>query len=142
MFGQGKKEGSEDVAVNTIIGQQSRVEGNIHFTGSLHVDGVIKGNILAEEGSSSVLTVSEQGRIEGDVQVTSVILNGIVNGDIRSDERIELAAKAKVTGDVYYNQVEMAKGAQVNGSLIYREESSGSVVTFERDAIGTTGPEE
>jgi cytoskeletal protein CcmA (bactofilin family) len=142
MFGQGKKEGSEDVAVNTIIGQQSRVEGNIHFTGSLHVDGVVKGNILAEEGSSSVLTVSEQGRIEGDVQVTSVILNGIVNGDIRSDERIELAAKAKVTGDVYYNQVEMAKGAQVNGSLIYREESSGSVVTFERDAIGTTGPEE
>jgi len=66
MLGQGKKEGSESTAVHTIIGQQSRVEGNIHFTGSLHIDGEIKGNIIAEEGSSSVLTVSEHGKIEGD----------------------------------------------------------------------------
>ena len=142
MLGQGKKEDSEDVAVNTIIGQQSRVEGNIHFTGSLHIDGEIKGNIIAEEGSSSVLTVSEHGKIEGDVQVTTVILNGTVNGDMRSDERIELAAKAKVNGDVYYNLIEMAMGAQVNGSLIHRDESSSSVVKFGRDATGTTESEE
>ena len=142
MLGQGKKESSEDVAVNTIIGQQSRVEGNIHFTGSLHIDGEIKGNIIAEEGSSSVLTVSEHGKIEGDVQVTTVILNGTVNGDMRSDERIELAAKAKVNGDVYYNLIEMAMGAQVNGSLIHRDETSGSVVKFGRDAVGSTESEE
>ena len=142
MLGQGKKEGTDSAAVHTIIGQQSRVEGNIHFTGSLHIDGEIKGNILAEEGSSSVLTVSEHGKIEGDVQVTTVILNGTVNGDMRSDERIELAAKAKVNGDVYYNLIEMAMGAQVNGSLIHRDESSGSVVKFGRDATGTTESEE
>ena len=142
MLGQGKKEGSDSAAVHTIIGQQSRVEGNIHFTGSLHIDGEIKGNIIAEEGSSSVLTVSEHGKIEGDVQVTTVILNGTVNGDMRSDERIELAAKAKVNGDVYYNLIEMAMGAQVNGSLIHRDESSSSVVKFGRDATGTTESEE
>jgi cytoskeletal protein CcmA (bactofilin family) len=142
MLGHGKKEGSESTAVHTIIGQQSRVEGNIHFTGSLHIDGEIKGNIIAEEGSSSVLTVSEHGKIEGDVQVTTVILNGTVNGDMRSDERIELAAKAKVNGDVYYHLIEMAMGAQVNGSLIHRDESSGSVVKFGRDATGTTESEE
>ena len=142
MLGQGKKDGSESTAVHTIIGQQSRVEGNIHFTGSLHIDGEIKGNIIAEEGSSSVLTVSEHGKIEGDVQVTTVILNGTVNGDMRSDERIELAAKAKVNGDVYYNLIEMAMGAQVNGSLIHRDESSNSVVKFGRDATGTTESEE
>ena len=142
MLGQGKKESSEGTAVHTIIGQQSRVEGNIHFTGSLHIDGEIKGNIIAEEGSSSVLTVSEHGKIEGDVQVTTVILNGTVNGDMRSDERIELAAKAKVNGDVYYNLIEMAMGAQVNGSLIHRDESSSSVVKFGRDATGTTESEE
>ncbi len=142
MLGQGRKEGSESAAVNTVIGQQSRVEGNIHFTGSLLVDGEIKGNIIAEEGSSSVLTVSEHGKIEGDVQVTTVILNGTVNGDMRSDERIELAAKAKVNGDVYYNLIEMAMGAQVNGSLIHRDESSSSVVKFGRDATGTTESDE
>ena len=142
MLGHGKKDGTDGATGNTIIGQQSRVEGNIHFTGSLHIDGEIKGNIIAEEGSSSVLTVSEQGRIEGDVQVTTVILNGTVNGDMRSDERIELAAKAKVNGDVYYNLIEMAMGAQVNGSLIHRDESSGSVVKFGRDVAGTTESEE
>ncbi len=142
MLGHVKKEGPESEAVNTIIGQQSRVEGNIHFTGSLHIDGEIKGNILAEEGSSSVLTVSEHGKIEGDVQVTTIILNGTVNGDLRSDERIELAVKAKVNGDVYYNLIEMAMGAQVNGSLIHRDESSGSVVTFGRDAVGSAESEE
>ena len=142
MLGQGKKESTEKAAVNTTIGQQSRVEGNIHFTGSLHIDGDIKGNIIAAEGSSSVLTVSEHGSIEGDVQVTTVVLNGTVNGDIRSDERIELASKAKVNGDVYYHLIEMAMGAQVNGSLIHRDESSTSVVSFGRDVAGTTEPPE
>jgi len=137
MLGQGKKEGAEDAAVNTIIGQQSRVEGDIHFSGSLQIDGDIKVNIIAEEGSSSVLTVREQGTIDGNVQVAAVILNGTVNGDIRSGERIELASKAKVNGDVYYHLIEMAMGAEVNGSLIHGEQSSSSVLTFVRDAAGT-----
>ena len=136
MFGQGSKATVEGAAVNSIIGQQSRVEGDIHFSGSLHVDGIIKGNIIAEDGSPSVLTVSEHGSIEGGVQVATVILNGTVSGDIRSDERIELASRAKVNGDVYYHLIEMAMGAQVNGSLIHREETSSSVISFGRDIAG------
>jgi len=138
MLGQGKKEGAEGAAVNTVIGQHSRVEGDIHFSGSLQIDGAIKGNIIAEEDSSSVLTVSEHGSIEGNVQVAAVILNGTVNGDIRSGERIELAAKAKVNGDVYYHLIEMAMGAEVNGSLIHGEQSSSSVLTFGRDGVAGT----
>ena len=136
MFGQGRKESFKDAALDSIIGQQSRVEGDIHFSGSLHVDGVIKGNITAEDGSPSVLTVSEHGSIEGGVQVATVILNGSVSGDIRSAERIELASRAKVDGDVYYHLIEMAMGAQVNGSLIQREETSSSVISFGRDMAG------
>ena len=136
MLGQGKKDKRGNADVNSVIGQQSRVEGDVHFTGSLHVDGTIKGNVIAEEDTPSVLTVSEHGSIEGSVQVASVILNGTVNGDIRSDERIELAAKAKVNGDVYYHLIEMAMGAKVNGSLIHREESASSVISFGRDVAG------
>jgi cytoskeletal protein CcmA (bactofilin family) len=136
MLGQGKKEGVEGAAENTVIGQHSRVEGDIHFSGSLQIDGAIKGNIIAEEGSSSVLTVSEHGSIEGNVQVAAVILNGTVNGDMRSGERIELASKAKVNGDVYYHLIEMAMGAEVNGSLIHGEQSPSSVLAFGRDAAG------
>lgn len=134
MLGQGRKGKAASAKVDTIIGQQTRIEGDIHFTGGLHIDGHIKGSIIAGEGSASVLTVSEHGSIEGNVQVPTVILNGTVTGDVRSQERIELAAKAQVNGDVYYNMIEMAMGAAVNGSLVHETESSSSIVNFDRDA--------
>jgi cytoskeletal protein CcmA (bactofilin family) len=133
MFGEGKKPKSSSAKVDTIIGQQTRIEGDVHFTGGLHVDGHIKGSILAEAGSASVLTVSEHGSIEGDVSVPTVILNGTVTGDVRSDDRIELAAKTEVNGNVYYNLIEMAMGAAVNGSLVHQSEKTSAVLSFERD---------
>jgi cytoskeletal protein CcmA (bactofilin family) len=142
MFGEGKKPKSSGTRVDTIIGQQTRIEGDILFTGGLHIDGNIKGNIVAESGSDSVLTVSEHGCIEGDVSVPTVILNGSVMGDVRSDERIELAARAQVNGDVYYNLIEMAMGAAVNGNLVHQtEQKASSVVNFGREGSegSTTG---
>jgi cytoskeletal protein CcmA (bactofilin family) len=133
MLGQGKKPKTAGAKVDTIIGQQSRIEGDVHFSGGLHVDGRIKGNIIAADGSASVLTVSEHGDIEGDVRVPTVILNGTVTGDVHSEERIELAAKAKVNGNVYYSLIEMAMGAAVNGSLVHRGEAESSVVNFGRE---------
>ena len=135
MLGQDKKRKSANARVDTIIGQQTRIEGDIHFTGGLLVDGNIKGGVIAEAGSASVLTVSEHGNIEGDVRVPTVILNGTVTGDVRSDEHIELAAKARVDGDVYYKLIEMAMGAAVNGSLVHRAESDASVLAFDREVV-------
>lgn len=139
MFGQGKKVKAVSAKVDTIVGQQTQIEGDVRFSGGLHVDGRIRGNVIAEDGSASVLTISEHGRIEGDVQVPNVILNGSVQGDVRSDERIELAAKARVTGDVYYSLIEMAMGAEVNGSLVHRADSDSSVVNFDREQQVTGG---
>ncbi len=135
MLGQGKKTKSTTGKVDTIIGQQTRIEGDVHFSGGLHVDGRIKGGVIAEADSTSVLTVSEHGSIEGDVRVPTVILNGKVTGDVRSSERIELAAKAKVDGDVYYNLIEMAMGAAVNGSLVHNAETDTSVLAFDREKV-------
>ena len=135
MLGQGKKRKNAHARVDTIIGQQTRIEGDVHFTGGLLVDGKIKGGVIAEAGSSSVLTVSEHGSIEGDVQVPIVILNGTVTGDVRSEEHIELAAKARVDGDVYYKLIEMSMGAAVNGSLVHRAEADTSVLAFDREAV-------
>jgi len=135
MLGQGKKPKSGGAKVDTIIGQQTRIEGDVHFSGGLHVDGRIKGNIISADGSGSVLTVSEHGDIEGDVRVPTVILNGTVTGDVHSEERIEMAAKAKVNGNVYYKLIEMAMGSAVNGSLVHRSEAESSVVNFGRELV-------
>lgn len=133
MFGEDRKARSGSGKVDTIIGQQTKIDGNITINGGLHIDGAIRGNIVAEPGSDSVLTVSEHGSIDGDVHVQTVILNGSVSGDIHSEERIELAARAKVNGDVHYNMIEMAMGAEVNGNLVRHLEKETSVVSFGRD---------
>ena len=105
--------------IDSLIGHQTEMHGDIRFNGGLHVDGVIHGNVFADDGSGSLLTVSEHGTIEGEVKVPNIILNGVVVGDVHASEHVELAQKARVTGNVYYTLIEMAMGAEVNGNLVH-----------------------
>ena len=105
--------------IDTLVGQHTVVQGDVRFTGGLHVEGVIKGNVYAEDDGMSMLQLSEHGRIEGEVNVPYVVLNGEVRGDVHSGSHIELLSKARVTGNVYYNLIEMAIGAEVNGKLVH-----------------------
>jgi cytoskeletal protein CcmA (bactofilin family) len=118
MFGNGKSKRNADI--DSLIGGNTKIQGDIYFTGGLHIDGVVEGNIVAND-ENSMLTTSEKGRIEGDVTVHHIVLNGEVVGDVHSLEHIELAANARVTGNVYYNIIEMTMGAEVNGNLIHTE---------------------
>lgn len=113
---------SKATKIATVIGNGTEIKGNIIFTGGLHVDGRIKGNVQAEPDSTSAITLSEQGQIDGDIHVPNVIINGEVNGDVYGGHRVELAPQARVTGTVYYNLLEMAMGASVNGQLIHSGE--------------------
>lgn len=123
MFGNGNKKRSS-MKVETLVGQNTELQGDIHFSGGLHVDGVIKGNVTAEAGSSSVLRLSEHGRIEGEIHVPHISLNGTVNGDVHASEGVELASHARVNGNVYYKLIEMAMGAEVNGNLVHESDVS------------------
>lgn len=107
--------------VDTLVGRHTVVEGNLRFSGGLHVEGVVRGNVYADDAQRlSILILNESGRIEGEVNVPRVVINGCVEGDVHASDRVELAAKAKITGSVYYNLIEMAMGAEVNGNLVHR----------------------
>jgi cytoskeletal protein CcmA (bactofilin family) len=108
--------------VSTVIGKDTTIRGAVEFEGGLHLDGRIEGNVNGKAGAPSSITVSEHGAVEGDVRVDVLILNGTVVGDVYADERVELAAKARVNGTVYYRLLEMAMGAEVNGQLVRSEE--------------------
>ena len=108
--------------VSTVIGQGTTITGDVEFSGGLHLDGVIRGNVTGEAESQSTLTVSEQGAVEGDVRLDNLILNGTVVGDVYANERAELATNARVSGTVYYRLLEMAMGAEVNGQLVHSED--------------------
>ncbi|HEX5418600.1 MAG TPA: polymer-forming cytoskeletal protein [Gammaproteobacteria bacterium] len=109
-------------AVNSLVGAETRVEGDIEFSGGFHVDGYVRGNVKAPADERSTLSISERGCVEGSVSVPHVLLNGTVNGDVRATERIELGPKARVIGNVQYKLIEMAIGAEVNGKLLHESE--------------------
>jgi cytoskeletal protein CcmA (bactofilin family) len=106
--------------IDTLIGAETRINGDIEFSGGLHVDGYINGNVKANTGVGASLWVSEQGGIEGSVVVSDIVLNGLVKGDIDATNRVELGEKARVLGNVRYAVIETAVGAQINGKLIHR----------------------
>jgi len=116
MFGNKKAKSSSEL--DSLIGANTKMIGDVHFSGGLHIDGTVKGNVIAE-GEESLVTTSENARIEGNVHVHSIVLSGEVIGDVYALKHIELAPNARVTGNVYYNLIEMAGGAEVNGSLIH-----------------------
>jgi len=117
MFGNRKR--IRTTKIDTLIGSKSEMLGDVNFSGGLHVDGTVKGNVVAEEDPSSVLTLSETGTVEGEVRVPNVVLNGTVIGDVHAKQHIELASNARITGNVYYRLIEMAMGAEVNGNLVH-----------------------
>ncbi len=115
--------------VETLVGEGTSVDGDMTFSGGLHVDGTVRGNIMAANGDSmALLVVGEHGRIEGEVQVPQVVISGAVVGDVRATESVELTPNSQVTGNIYYTRIEMAMGASVNGQLIHVAQEKGQVL--------------
>ena len=119
MFGRKQR---RHTVVDTLVGSNSKVNGDLGFEGGCHIDGVVKGNVSADPESHSALSVSEDGTVEGGVTVPYVVLHGIVRGDVCASQRVELGPTARVIGNVYYNLIEMAIGAEINGKLVHQPE--------------------
>jgi cytoskeletal protein CcmA (bactofilin family) len=119
MFSKNEETKMTSAPADTLISRATEIVGDIHFSGELIVEGRIKGNIYAEDDSSAVIRISETGSVEGEICVPSSVINGLVQGDVRSTTHIELAAKAVVAGNVYYNLMEMVMGSEVNGNLMH-----------------------
>lgn len=115
----GSGSGSKNAAVETLIGRQTEILGDVRFAGGLHLDGRIKGLVTASGDKAAMLSVSDTGIIEGDVRVPTMMLNGAVIGEVRTSERLVLNAKARVTGNVYYKLLQMEPGATINGQLVH-----------------------
>lgn len=126
------KPSSKVSKIETLIGNTIVIRGDLIFSGGLHIDGKIIGNVIAEDGSNSMLVLSDHGSIEGEVRVPYVVLNGEVIGDVYATERVELSAKAQVNGNVFYNLLEMALGSQVNGNLVHCKNEK-KLLEFQRE---------
>jgi cytoskeletal protein CcmA (bactofilin family) len=114
-----KKHSKPQTQIDSLIGAGTTIEGNLNFSGGLRIDGQINGNVVAAQGKPSTLVLSEHARVNGEVNVTHLVINGTISGPVFASEYMELQSKAKVNGDVHYTTLEIQLGAIVDGRLIH-----------------------
>lgn len=115
-----KKKFNSAANITTLVSKATEITGDVHFSGALEIEGKVFGNIYADDDSSAEVRVRESGLVKGEIQAPLVIINGLVEGDVYSSSHLELAAKARVTGNVYYHLIEMVMGSEVNGALCHK----------------------
>ena len=126
-------------AVDTLVGENTKVNGDVNFSGRCHVDGIVKGNVISDTDGNSALSISEDGNVEGGVTVPFIVLHGIVRGDVCASQRVELGPTARVIGNVYYNLIEMKVGAEINGKLVHQPQ--GKVPLLEQAGASIDAPD-
>ncbi|MDH4215461.1 MAG: polymer-forming cytoskeletal protein [Gallionella sp.] len=127
----GKTHSKPQTQIDSLIGANASIGGDINFSGGLRIDGQVNGNVVATPGKPSTLVLSEHARVNGEVSVTHLVSNGTINGPVSASEYMELQGKARVTGDVHYKNMQIQLGAIIEGRLIHgKAEADDKVVAF------------
>lgn len=131
MFGS-KKSTSSTRGVETLIARNTTIEGTVKFTGALTIEGKVIGDVVSESDKDSVVRITSDGRVSGDVRSRDVIINGHVKGNVYASGQLVFASDAVVDGNVYYNLIEIEKGARIKGNIVHSSASqnSGSETCF------------
>jgi cytoskeletal protein CcmA (bactofilin family) len=97
--------------INTLLGRGSEFEGKLTFEGTVRIDGTLKGEVFSED----VLIVGEGARVEAEIDIGEIIVQGTVIGNIRAKRGIEILAPGRVKGDVTTPSLQVDKGVIFEG---------------------------
>lgn len=126
-----KRPNKPQTQIDSLIGANTIIGGDLNFSGGLRIDGQVNGNVIAAPGKPSTLVLSEHARVNGEVSVTHLVINGTISGSVSATDYLELQSKAKVTGDVHYKTLEIQLGAIVDGRLFHdNPEAEEKVLAF------------
>ena len=115
----GSKSTKAESTIDCLIGSGTVIEGDLRFRGGLRIDGEVIGRVLAEPGKPSLLVLSENARVKGEIRAAHVVIDGTVEGPVQADELLELQSRARVSGDIRYAVVEVHHGAIVDGAILH-----------------------
>jgi len=123
----------------TLISKGTCIVGELHFSGSLEIEGQVKGNIEAvSDAAEACVRIRDTGVVIGQVRAPVVIVSGSIEGDIYAAKQVELASQAVVKGDIHYALLEIEKGAQVNGGFVQEDEHTATVAVEAEKTEETT----
>jgi cytoskeletal protein CcmA (bactofilin family) len=120
MFGKTVTNNKPQNRIDSLVGAGTLIDGDITFSGGLRIDGEVRGNVRGVADKPSTLVLSENARVEGEISVSHVVINGTVIGPVRAGEFLELQSRARVTGDVEYSTIEIHLGAVVQGRMVHQ----------------------
>ena len=123
--------------LETLVGANTKIRGDIEFVGGLVVEGEVQGAVGVADGGTASLTVTRNGSVRGDVAVPHMEIDGVIEGDVYATEYISLKEHARINGNVYYALLEMAVGAEVNGSLVHSVRAKGAKAPEDEDGQET-----
>lgn len=117
MFRRDKK--GKNCSLATLIGAGTLVDGNLTYSGGIHIDGTVLGDLAPENpDQTSQVWIGEKGIVKGSVRGTDVIVHGSVDGDIFANQSVTIGAKARVAGDVCYSELSVDGCSSVTGRFI------------------------
>ena len=104
---------------STVIGENCVIEGDVTFEKTIEVHGKIIGTLkIAENCTSASLIIKKTGIVEGDVYGSDVVIEGEVVGNVSGKKEIKIENSAFISGNVYYDILDVQGGATINGNLI------------------------
>jgi cytoskeletal protein CcmA (bactofilin family) len=109
------------ITIDSLVGATTRIEGDLIFSGSLRIDGEVVGKVRCADAGSSLLVVSAQARVCGEVHCDNLVVDGVIEGPVHCRGLLELQPNARILGDVSYHRLEMQGGAAVTGRLAHQE---------------------
>jgi cytoskeletal protein CcmA (bactofilin family) len=119
----------------TLIAEGTQIEGDITFQGNLEVQGTVMGKVSSDHESAHI-RILNGGAVKGSIEVSNVLINGHVEGDLIVRKHARLAEQAVVEGNIYYNTLEIERGAHVAGNLVYEVPTTNVSVLQQQDSAG------
>jgi cytoskeletal protein CcmA (bactofilin family) len=124
----------EDFSINTIIGPNTSVRGDIETGGFTRIDGSILGNVKAK----GRVVIGEKARMKSNVSGTSITIGGVVYGNVIASEQLVILSTALVLGDIITRRIQADDGCLIHGkvSVCTDEASWNKAISEHRDAQG------
>ncbi|MDR2135640.1 MAG: polymer-forming cytoskeletal protein [Treponema sp.] len=103
----------EDFSVNTIIGPNSELNGDLSADGFTRVDGNVRGNLSV----AGRVVIGEAARMRGNISGTVVTIGGVVRGNVLASERLIILSSALILGDIITRRIQADEGCLVHGRI-------------------------
>ena len=130
-----RMDGTPPEAVISIIGPGMHVVGDCVTTGSLRIEGQVKGAVRA----GKAVVVAKDGFVDGDIETQDAVISGRVVGSLSVGSRLELQAGCRIEGTVQARRMQLEEGATLEGQVMVGEEKQ-AAARPERPVADGDGP--